>query len=189
MTEITQILGRIQAGEADAADALLHEVYGELRKLAAARMAREGGTNTLQATALVHEAWLKIAGEQGPHFENRRHFFGAAGEAMRRILVDRARRRARLRHGGGQTQEDRDVDAISASTSDERIVSVNEAVAALESADPDKAEIVKLKFFVGLENAETAEALGVSVATVERHWAYSKAWMMRWIQRHDTPPS
>ncbi len=156
MTQITQILQRIQAGETDAAEALMREVYGELRRLAAAKMARESPGQTLQPTALVHEAWLKVAGADGPQFENRRHFFAVAAEAMRRILVDRARRRQRLRHGGALERADQELDAIESAVPDERVIAIHDALEALEAADPLKARLVKLKYFVGLENKEAA---------------------------------
>jgi len=188
MTQITQILQRIQAGETDAAEALMREVYGELRNLAAAKMARESPGQTLQPTALVHEAWLKIAGADGPQFENRRHFFAAAAEAMRRILVDRARRRQRLRHGGDLERADQELDALESAVPDERVIAIHDALEALEAADPLKARLVKLKYFVGLENKEAAEALGISVSSVERYWAYSKAWLMKEIRQKTESP-
>jgi len=188
MTEITEILQRIRDGESDAAESLLREVYGELRKLAAAKMARESPAQTLQPTALVHEAWLKIAGDDGPQFENRRHFFAAAAEAMRRILVDRARRRMRQRHGGDMERADMELDLIESSVPDERIVAIHEALEALEELDPLKARLVKLKYFVGLENRKTADALDISLSSVERYWAYCKAWLMKeiWNQTEKT---
>lgn len=186
MTEITQILERIQAGENGATDALLGEVYDELRRVAAAKLAKEAPGQTLQATALVHEAWLKIAGEDGPQFENRRHFFGAAAEAMRRILVERARRRSRQRRGGDLERSSRDLDVIAAGVPEDRILAVHEALDALEAVDPLKAKLVKLKYFVGLENAETAEALDISVSSVERYWVYCKAWLMKEMRRSST---
>ncbi len=188
MTQITEILQRIQAGEADAAESLMREVYGELRKLAAAKMARESPGQTLQPTALVHEAWLRIAGDDGPQFENRRHFFFAAAEAMRRILVDRARRRQRLRHGGDMEKVDQDLDLIESVVPDERIIAVHDALDALEAVDPLKAKLVKLKYFIGLENKEAAEALGISLSSVERYWAYSKAWLMKEIRQKTEAP-
>jgi len=183
MTQITQILERIQAGDDGATDALLGEVYDELRRVAAAKLAKEAPGQTLQATALVHEAWMKLAGEDGPQFENRRHFFGAAAEAMRRILVERARKRSRQRRGGDLQRSSVDLDAIESTVPEDRILAVHEALEVLEAADPLKARLVKLKYFVGLENAETAEALGISVTSVERYWAYCKAWLMKEIRR------
>lgn len=188
MSEITKILERMGKGESGADQALLREVYDELRRIASAKMRRENPGQTLQPTALVHEAWLKLAGHGVPQFENRRHFFGAAGEAMRRILVDRARRRRRVRHGGEMQAVDQDVDAVLACpTPDDRILAIHEALEILEAQDPLKARLVKLKYFVGLENTEIAEALEISVSTVERHWAFARAWLMRQIREKTTP--
>jgi len=182
MTGITQILNQIRDGEEGAVDVLLSEVYGELRKLAAGKMAKESPGQTLQATALVHEAWLKIADENGPQFENRKRFFAAAGEAMRRILVDRARRRGRLKHGGAMNRVDVEPDAVSANVPDVRILEVHEALEALEKEDPVKADVVKLKFFVGMNATEIADSLGISLRSVERYWSYSSAWMLSWLE-------
>ncbi len=185
MTEITEILEKVQSGEDGAVDRLLERVYDELRRLAAAKLAREPAGQTLQATALVHEAWLKIAGDDGaPRFENRRHFFAATAEAMRRILVDRARRRQRIRHGGGMERVDQALDAVTTDVPDEKILAVHEALEALQAEDPAKADIVKLRYFVGLNSSEIAETLGVSLRSVERHWSYAGAWLMDWIQRN-----
>lgn len=189
MTKITAILQRLGNGERDAAELLMREVYGELRKLAHAKMARESPGATLQPTALVHEAWLKLAkGDAGPQFENRRHFFAAAAEAMRRILVDRARRRKRQRHGGGMEKADQELDAIQIAAPDERVLEIHDALEALEIADPLKAKVVKLKYFVGLENKEVAEALDISLSSVDRYWAYSKAWLMKQIRQKTESP-
>ncbi len=186
MTEITEILERVRAGQSDAVDHLLERVYDELRRLATAKLAKEPAGRTLQPTALVHEAWLKIAdGEGNPQFENRRHFFAAAAEAMRRILVDRARRRQRIRHGGDLERAELELDLIQSAEPDDRILAIHEALEALEAVDPLKAKLVKLKYFVGLENKEAAEALDISLSSVERYWAYSKAWLMKEI-RHKT---
>jgi RNA polymerase sigma factor (TIGR02999 family) len=179
MSELTRILGRIEKGDGNAAAQLLPLVYDELRKLAAYKMARESPGQTLQPTALVHEAWLRLVGETDRTFHNRTHFFNAAGEAMRRILIERARRRQCLRHGGGHERVD-DADLEFASPeSDERLLAVHEALDQLASEDPQKAEVVKLRFFVGLSDREVAETLGLSERTVERYWAYSKAWLFR----------
>lgn len=184
MTEITQILQRIQAGDADASDALLRKVYDELRALAAAKMAREAPGQTLQPTALVHDAWLKLTNGESPNFENRRHFFGAAAEAMRRVLVDRARRRRRIRHGGDMERDNRDLDSIAATVPDDKILAIHEALEALEAADEIKAQVVKLKYFIGLKTDEIAQTLDISISSVERYWAYSSAWMMDWIREN-----
>lgn len=190
MTEITEMLVQVQAGEDGASDRLLECVYDELRRLAAAKLAREPAGQTLQATALVHEAWLKVADSQGvPRFQNRRHFFAATAEAMRRILVDRARRRQRIRHGGDLERVDQAVEAVAIDLPDQKILAVHEALEALEREDPTKAEIVKLKYFVGLKSAEIAETLGISLRSVERHWSYASAWLFDWIQRHRDDPA
>jgi RNA polymerase sigma factor (TIGR02999 family) len=183
VSEVTRILDRVQQGEAQAAAELLPLVYEELRRLAAAKMAGEGAPQTLQPTALVHEAWLKLAGEGRDHFEGRSHFFAAAAEAMRRILIDRARRRQRVRHGGGQQRVPWDDAELASAPNDERLLRVHEALDQLATEDPLKAEVVKLRFFVGLSEAETAQVLEVSERTVERHWAYAKAWLFHAIER------
>jgi RNA polymerase sigma factor (TIGR02999 family) len=179
MSELTCILGRIENGDGNAAHQLLPLVYDELRKLAAYKMARESPGQTLQPTALVHEAWLRLVGETDRTFHNRTHLFNAAGEAMRRILIERARRRQCLRHGGGQERvDDADLE-LASSENDERLLAVHEALDQLAAEDPQKAEVVKLRFFVGLSDREVAETLGLSERTVERYWAYSKAWLFR----------
>ena len=179
MSELTRILERAQAGDATAAEELLPLVYDELRRLAAVKMANEAPGQTLQPTALVHEAWLRLGGDQQPHWQNRAHFFAAAGEAMRRILIEKARRRQRARHGGGHERVDLDEIEIAAPEDDERLLAVHEALDRLAQEDPVKAHVVKLRFFVGLSDREVAEALGVTERTVERHWAYAKVWLLR----------
>ena len=182
MSDVTQLLNAIDAGDPQAADQLLPLVYEELRKLAAARMAQEKPGQTLQATALVHEAWLRLAGTQPQRWDSRRHFFAAAAESMRRILVEKARRRLRVRHGGGLERVDLEEVEIASDVREERLVAMDEALARLEREDPKKAEVVKLRYFVGMTNRETAEAMGLSEATVERHWAFAKAWLFSQIQ-------
>ena len=182
MSDVTRILDAIQQGDPKAAEELLPLVYEELRKLAAHKMANEAAGHTLQPTALVHEAWLRLVGNQGQRWENRAHFFGAAAEAMRRILIEKARRRQRARHGGGQERVDLDELAIVAPESDERLLQVHEALDQLAAEDKVKADVVKLRFFVGLTDHEVAEALGLSERTVERHWAYAKPWLFRVIR-------
>jgi RNA polymerase sigma factor (TIGR02999 family) len=157
-------------------------VYDELRRLAAAKMAREKPGQTLQATALVHEAWPRLAGADPQRWDNRRHFFAAAAEAMRRILVEKARRRLRVRHGGGLERVDWDEVEIPGGVREEQLVAVDDALARLEQEDPKKAEVVKLRYFVGMTDRETAEAMGLSEATVERHWSFAKAWLFGQIQ-------
>ncbi len=157
--------------------ALLTQVYDELRKLAADRLAGERPGLTLSATALVHEAYLRIGA--GQLFENRGHFFAAAAEAMRRILIEAARRRQAAKRGGDRVREHRDLDTISPPEDDERLLAMQDALARFEAHDPEKAEVVKLRYFVGLSNGEVAELLGVSLSTVERHWAFARAWLKR----------
>ena len=182
MSDVTQLLHALDAGDPQAADQLLPLVYEELRKVAAIRMAQEKPGQTLQATALVHEAWLRLVGTEEQRWDSRRHFFAAAAESMRRILVEKARRRLRVRHGGGLERVDLDEVEIPGGVREEQLVAVDEALAELEREDPKKAELVKLRYFVGLTNRETAEALGLSEATVERHWAFAKAWLFSQIQ-------
>lgn len=179
MTDVTQILEAARGGDAQAATQLLPLLYTELRRLAAARMARERPGQTLQPTALVHEAWLRISGPGHTNYQNRAHFFAAAAEAMRRILIDNARRKQALRHGGGQARVDVEETNIVAPASDEQLLVVHEALDQLAAEDPAKAELVKLRFFAGLSVEEAAEALGISAPTVKRHWAYAKAWLYR----------
>jgi RNA polymerase sigma factor (TIGR02999 family) len=165
------------------AEELLPLVYQELRRLAAWQMAKERPGQTLQATALVHEAYLRLSGERGGTWKNRRHFFGAAGRAMRRILVERARRRMRARHGGGLERVDLEDGSIAAPLPDGDLLAMNEALERLTAEDPRAAELVHLCFFAGLNQAEAARELGVSVSTVERTWAFTKAWLFREMQK------
>ena len=178
--EITLLLQRADAGDASAAERILPLVYDELRKLAAAKMAREAAGQTLQPTALVHEAWLRL-GEQS--FENRAHFFGAAAEAMRRILIERARRRLAMRHGGGHEPVNVDEIEIAAPSKDDELLAVHEALDALAAHDARKAELVKLRYFAGLTIDEAAEVLGISAPTAKRDWTYARAWLFREIGR------
>ncbi len=161
------------------AEELLLLLYEELRKLAAAKMANESGTQTLQPTALVHEAWLRLSGRNQGQWQNRGHFFGAAAEAMRRILIERARRRSRLKHGAGKLHLEISELELPDRAPDERLLELNEALQELERQDPAKARVVLLKFFGGLTNAETAEAIGVTERSVERQWAFAKVWLLR----------
>jgi RNA polymerase sigma factor (TIGR02999 family) len=175
--QITQVLQAAGAGEPQAAEKLLPLVYDELRRLAAARMARETPGQTLQATALVHEAWLRLIGPTGVQWNGRGHFFGAAAEAMRRILLERARRKGRVRHGGGWQRVELEQVSLATQDSDEVILAVDEALEKLAAESPQKAEIVRLRYFGGLEHAEIAEVLGVSEPTVRRHWTYARSWL------------
>jgi RNA polymerase sigma factor (TIGR02999 family) len=177
MNEVTRILDRVQQGDPTAAEELLPLVYEELRKLAAHRMAGEPAGQTLQATALVHEAWLRLVGKESPQFQNRAHFFGAAAEAMRRILVDSARRKLAARHGGGQLREDIDGLEIAAPSGEDELLAVHEALEKFATIDPPKAELVKLRYFAGLKIEEAAEVLGISEATAKRWWTYARAWL------------
>jgi RNA polymerase sigma factor (TIGR02999 family) len=177
VSEVTHILNRVQQGDAQAADELLPLVYEELRKLAAVRMAHEPPGQTLQATALVHEAWLRLTGSAEVKWNGRGHFFAAAAEAMRRILVERARRKGRQRHGGQLQRIELEHVTLATDDSDDTVLAIHEALEQLTRESPQQAEIVKLRYFVGLEHGEIAEALGISEATVRRHWAYARSWL------------
>lgn len=179
MSELTVILQRANQGDPHAANEILPLVYEELRKLAAARMARENPGQTLQATALVHEAWLRLGGDDQPDWQNRAHFFAAAAEAMRRILIDNARRKKYLRHGGGAERVNIEGLELAAQMDDAQLIALHEALDQLARHDSEKAEIVKLRFFAGLTNEQVAKVLGVSEPTVKRHWAYARAWLFR----------
>ena len=182
MNEITQVLERIQKGEPSAAEALLPLVYEELRKLAAQKMAQEKPGQTFQATALVHEAYLRLVDvEQNQRWNGRGHFFAAAAEAMRRILVERARQKKAVKHGGGRRRIDADTVAIVAPQPDDDLVAIDEALERLAAVDPVKAELVKLRYFAGFTIEECAEALTISAATAKRYWAYSRAWLFEQI--------
>src|SRR5262245_7382318 len=181
MSDVTRILDRVQQGDAHAAAELLPLVYEELRRLAAQRMAGEAPGQTLQPTALVHEAWLRLVGDGSQRWNSRGHFFGAAAEAMRRILIDRARERQARRHGGGLERLDVAAVEIAAPQSDERLLAVHEALQRFESVDRTAAELVKLRCFVGLNMPEVAEALNLPLRSAERTWAYARAWMRREI--------
>jgi RNA polymerase sigma factor (TIGR02999 family) len=179
MNDVTLILQAIGRGERQASEDLLPLVYQELRRLAAAKMAREMEGQTLQATELVHEAWLRLTGNEGQNWENRTHFLGAAAEAMRRILVDRARHKSALKHGGGQQRLDIEKLDLAATTPDDKVLLIDEALKRLRAEDAEKATIVTLKFFGGLTNQEIAEHLKIGERTVERQWAFAKAWLVR----------
>lgn len=180
MNDVTQILNAIEQGDAKAADQLLPLVYAELRKLAAARMAHESPHQTLQPTALVHEAWIRLVGDDAEkQFANRAHFFAAAAEAMRRILIDNARRKRAIRHGGGQHRVDIEEQDIASNPSDDQLLEMNEALNKLAAQDKQKAELVKLRFFVGMTIEEAANVLGISIATAKRSWAFARAWLYR----------
>jgi len=182
MNDITLVLQAIRNGDGHAAEELLPLVYNELRKLAASRMANEAAGQTLQATALVHEAWLRLVHNNAQSWENRAHFFGAAAEAMRRILVENARRKSRLKRGAGQARLDIEGLDLEATTPDDKVLLMDEALELLKAEDPEKERIVVLKFFGGLTNHEVAENMGVTERTVERQWAYAKAWLFQKIR-------
>ena len=182
MSDITLMLEAIKQGEKQASEQLLPLVYDKLRNLAAARMAQENAGQTLQPTALVHEAWLQLAGDGSRSWQHRAHFFGAAADAMRRILIDKARRKSRLKRGGGQSRLDIDDLEIAATTPDEDALRINEALEKLEREDPEQARIVVLKFFGGLTNEEVAENLGLSERTVYRQWVCAKARLFRLVR-------
>jgi RNA polymerase sigma factor (TIGR02999 family) len=180
--EVTRILSAIQNGNAQAAKELLPLVYDELRRLAAYKLAHEIPGQTLQATALVHEAWLRLGGQENKVWNGRAHFFGAAAEAMRRILIDNARRKRALRHGGGQRRMDVQEIEIAAVVMDDDLLEVNEALERFAAQDKQKAELVKLRYFTGLTIDEAAEILGVSEPTAKRWWAYARAWLHKEIE-------
>jgi RNA polymerase sigma factor (TIGR02999 family) len=182
MHDATMLLTAIQRGDATAADKLLELLYEELRGLAASKMARETPDQTLQPTALVHEAWLRLVGTQNPRFENRAHFFFAAAEAMRRILIERARRKQRIRHGGGMERVDLDRQDLATPADDEQLLAVHEALDTLAKDHPVQAEVVKLRYFVGMTNEETAQVLGVSVATVKNYWTFARTWIFNAVR-------
>ena len=186
MSDVTRILDAIQQGDPKAAQELLPLVYDELRHLARARMAQQPPGQTLQATALVHEAWLRLSGSDHQHWQGRAHFFAAAAEAMRHILVDRARRKRRAKHGGGQLPVELNELEIAANSGadDEKLLLVHEALEKLTLEDPLGAEVVKLHFFVGLTHAETAEILHLSEKTVRRRWNFARVWLYRAIREN-----
>lgn len=183
MSEFTNILQAVERGDPKAAEELLPLVYEELRRLAAHKMSNEVAGQTLQPTALVHEAWLRLVGNDGQaQFQNRAHFFGAAAEAMRRILIDRARRKQAQRHGGGQQRLDVDEVEIPAPANDKELLAVNDALDRFATVDAQKAELVKLRYFVGMTIEEAASVLNISEPTAKRWWAYARAWLFREIQ-------
>lgn len=179
MSDITRILDQVQQGDVKAAEELLPLIYDELRRLAAHKMANEAAGQTLQPTALVHEAWLRLTGSTRQEWRGRDHFFSAAAEAMRRILVENARRKLRIRHGGGLQRVECDAFDLPIAQDDEKCLRVHEALDQLAQADPRKAEVVKLRVFAGLQVQEIAVVLNASEKTVQRDWAFAKAWLSR----------
>lgn len=181
MSEITCVLQAVGRGEASASEELLPLIYNDLRRHAGVQMARESPGQTLQPTALVHEAWLRMIGDDKV-WQNRAHFFGAAAEAMRRILIENARRKSRLKRGGDQLRVDFENLELASTTPEEKVLLINDALERLQAQDPERARVVLLKFFGGLTNQEVAESIGVTERTIERHWAYAKAWLFQDIR-------
>ena len=182
MTKLPTIVDAMQPDEVQTTEELLPLVYAELRRLAAHKMASENPNQTLQPTALVHEAWLKLGGEQSGQWRNRNHFFAAAAEAMRRILTDNAKRKLRVRHGGGQRRVDLDDCATAAESEADHILVVGEALEKFARLDPQRAELVKLRYFVGLTFEEAAEVLEISEPTAKRYWSFARAWLYEEIR-------
>jgi RNA polymerase sigma factor (TIGR02999 family) len=187
VSDITIILNALQQGDAKASAELLPVVYDELRRLAAWLLANEKPGQTLQATALVHEAYLRLASKEDPGWQGRRHFFGAAAEAMRRILVENARRKKRLKHGGPLERVDVEEVDIACPMPDDDLLAMDEALDRLAEIDPRAAELVKLCFFVGLTQEQAAKELGISISTVERTWSFARAWLFQEIQKEQNP--
>lgn len=181
MSEITCVLQAVGRGEASASEELLPLIYHDLRRHAGVQMARESAGQTLQPTALVHEAWLRMIGD-GRVWQNRAHFFGAASEAMRRILIENARRKSRLKRGGDQLRVDIEHLELASTTPEEKVLLIDDALERLQAQDPERGRVVLLKFFGGLTNQEVAESMGVTERTIERHWAYAKAWLFQSIR-------
>lgn len=181
MSQLTQVLQAFGRGEA-ASEEVLPLVYEDLRRHAVVQMSHEAAGQTLQPTALLHEAWLRIAGTGESRWQNRAHFFGAAAEAMRRILIETARKKSRLKRGGDQMRIDIEKIELAAASADEKVLLIDEALEKLRALDPEKAQVVVLKFYGGRTNQEVAASLGVTERTVERHWAYAKAWLYQSIR-------
>jgi RNA polymerase sigma factor (TIGR02999 family) len=177
MSDLTLILKAVRPGDPKAAEELLPLLYDELRLLAAAKMANELPGQTLQPTALVHEVWLRLVGAEDRQFQTRAHFFGAAAEAMRRILVENARRKQRLKHGGGQRRLDLSQVDVAIESDDDTLLAISDALDKMASHDPVGAELIRLRFFAGLSNAEADDLLGLSERTARRAWAYARAWL------------
>lgn len=187
MSEVTKLLGSASGGDAGSLDRLYEMVYAELRSIATSKMASERPGHTLQATALVHEAYLRLGGSEKFQFENRAHFFASAAEAMRRILVDSATRNGRLKRGGGRERVELAETRIAAPAEDGKLLLVNEVLDALAREDPMKAEVVKLRYFVGLKHQEIADALGLSEVTIRRHWAVARVRLFELINEGASP--
>jgi RNA polymerase sigma factor (TIGR02999 family) len=185
---VTRLLEEMRQGDPEAAGELWSQVYRELRALAAYKMAHEAPGQTLQPTALVHEAWLRLGGGEGTGFPNRAHFFAAAGEGMRRILVEAARRKKRLKHGGNLVRVDVENVDLVAPLPDDELLALDEALTRFAKSEPRAAELVSLLYFVGFTQEQAAKELGISVATVERTWAFARAWLFREIQKNRNAP-
>jgi len=183
MSDVTRILDRVQEGDPKAASELLPLVYEELRKLAAHKMANEAPGQTLQPTALVHEAWLRLAGDADAKFQNRSHFFAAAAEAMRRILIERARRRKVLAKGGFEEREELTDSRLIVNAPDDELLAVNEALESLAAEDAAAAQLVKLRYFVGMSMPNAAEVLGIPLRSAERAWTYARAFLRQAIEK------
>ena len=186
MSDVTHILQAIQQGDPKAADELLPLVYEELRKLAASRMARETPGQTLQPTALVHEAWMRLVGSENPKFDGRAHFFAAAAEAMRRILIDRARRKRAVRHGGGQERVELDEADFAIQKDDDQLLAMNDALDKLAAQNKVEAELVKLRYFVGMTTVKAAEVLGITEAAAKHYWIHARTWLYQEITASKT---
>ena len=182
MSDITLVLEAINRGESQASEKLLPLVYNELRNLASARMLHESAGHTLQPTALVHEAWLRLAGDGKQNWKGRAYFFAAAAEAMRRILVEHARRKTRLKHGGGQQRLNIEDLQLAETPPDEKILMVEDALEQLERSNPERARVVVMKFFAGMTNKEVADMLDIGERSVDRHWVCAKAWLFQKLQ-------
>jgi len=185
MSDVTRILEAAQRGDPTAADELLPLVYDELRSLATHRMANEAAGQTLQPTALVHEAWLRLVGNENQKWDGRAHFFGAAAEAMRRILIDRARRKKAIRHGGDQQRVDIQEVDLASSPADDQLLAVNEALDKLAVEHKEEAALVKLRYFVGMTNDEAADVLGISPRTAKYYWTHARAWLFKEIKSQE----
>jgi RNA polymerase sigma factor (TIGR02999 family) len=185
MSEVTQNLDAVVHGDPHAAGQLLPLVYEELRRLAAQRLAQEKPGQTLQATALVHEAYLRLVGTgAGPHWDGRGHFFAAAAQAMRRILVENARRKKRRKHGGGRQRRELDPEALATSVPDEELLALDAALEEFARQDQQKSRLVELRYFAGLTGEQAAEVLGISASTADRHWVFARAWLRRHMQEN-----
>ncbi len=187
VSDVTRLLEAADRGEADAREQLLNLIYAELHRMAELRLANEQPGQTLQPTALVHDAWLQlVGGEQPSRFNNRAHFFSAAALAMRRILIDRARRRRAEKRGGGAEILDLDSIELAATTSDTALLRIDDALEKLAREDPASAEVVRLRFFVGMKIEEAAEALGISERTAKRYWQFARAWLYEELRRNES---